>query len=171
MERSSRSSNNAMEASSNRELAQLFECPVCFDYVLPPIMQCNSGHLVCQNCQPKLTVWLIIIIGWRHQSVFSIVQHVVVRHRLSGTWQWKKLPKLFSSEFEKLRLFFSTFFDFFSTFFYKTSTFFELWFSFRANGKTMAAAVHTITMKKINMKVRVYLLMCHKLWWVIKYES
>ena len=41
---------------ANQELAQLFECPVCFDYVLPPIMQCNSGHLVCQNCQPKLTV-------------------------------------------------------------------------------------------------------------------
>merc|ERR1712008_379864 len=40
---------------ANQELAQLFECPVCFDYVLPPIMQCNSGHLVCQNCQPKLT--------------------------------------------------------------------------------------------------------------------
>ena len=43
---------------ANQELAQLFECPVCFDYVLPPIMQCNAGHLVCQNCQPKLTVRL-----------------------------------------------------------------------------------------------------------------
>ena len=41
---------------ANQELAQLFECPVCFDYVLPPIMQCNAGHLVCQHCQPKLTV-------------------------------------------------------------------------------------------------------------------
>jgi len=40
---------------ANQELAQLFECPVCFDYVLPPIMQCNAGHLVCQHCQPKLT--------------------------------------------------------------------------------------------------------------------
>ena len=53
--------NNSMEQSAkNRELAQLFECPVCFDYVLPPIMQCNSGHLVCQNCQPKLTVILTL---------------------------------------------------------------------------------------------------------------
>ena len=32
----------------------LFECPVCFDYVLPPIMQCSSGHLVCAQCRPKL---------------------------------------------------------------------------------------------------------------------
>lgn len=37
------------------DLASLFECPVCFDYVLPPILQCQSGHLVCSNCRPKLT--------------------------------------------------------------------------------------------------------------------
>ncbi|XP_048192191.1 E3 ubiquitin-protein ligase SIAH1-like [Perognathus longimembris pacificus] len=39
---------------SNSDLASLFECPVCFDYVLPPILQCQSGHLVCSNCRPKL---------------------------------------------------------------------------------------------------------------------
>merc|ERR1719334_422737 len=39
----------------NTDLASLFECPVCFDYVLPPILQCQSGHLVCANCRPKLT--------------------------------------------------------------------------------------------------------------------
>ena len=37
------------------DLASFFECPVCFDYVLPPILQCQSGHLVCSNCRPKLT--------------------------------------------------------------------------------------------------------------------
>lgn len=37
------------------DLASLFECPVCFDYVLPPILQCQSGHLVCTNCRPKLS--------------------------------------------------------------------------------------------------------------------
>ncbi|XP_061078777.1 E3 ubiquitin-protein ligase Siah1-like isoform X2 [Conger conger] len=41
--------------ASNTDLASLFECPVCFDYVLPPILQCQSGHLVCSNCRPKLT--------------------------------------------------------------------------------------------------------------------
>uniref|UniRef100_A0A8C6RLL6 E3 ubiquitin-protein ligase n=1 Tax=Nannospalax galili TaxID=1026970 RepID=A0A8C6RLL6_NANGA len=40
--------------SYNNDLASLFECPVCFDYVLPPILQCRSGHLVCSNCRPKL---------------------------------------------------------------------------------------------------------------------
>ncbi|KAK2183082.1 hypothetical protein NP493_324g03058 [Ridgeia piscesae] len=41
-------------ASNSSDLASLFECPVCFDYALPPIMQCQSGHIVCSNCRPKL---------------------------------------------------------------------------------------------------------------------
>ena len=47
----------AVPASSSQSsgLASLFECPVCFDYVLPPILQCHAGHLVCSNCRPKLT--------------------------------------------------------------------------------------------------------------------
>ena len=39
----------------NREWASLFQCPICFDYVLPPILQCHSGHLVCSNCRPKIS--------------------------------------------------------------------------------------------------------------------
>lgn len=42
------------EEQPTEDLAYLFECPVCFDYVLPPIMQCNSGHLICSLCRPKL---------------------------------------------------------------------------------------------------------------------
>ncbi|XP_069749399.1 E3 ubiquitin-protein ligase Siah2 isoform X2 [Narcine bancroftii] len=37
------------------ELTSLFECPVCFDYVLPPILQCQAGHLVCNQCRQKLS--------------------------------------------------------------------------------------------------------------------
>ena len=40
--------------TNSNDLASLFECPVCFDYALPPIMQCQSGHIVCTNCRPKL---------------------------------------------------------------------------------------------------------------------
>ncbi|KAJ8299643.1 hypothetical protein KUTeg_023703 [Tegillarca granosa] len=42
--------------ANNENLANLFECPVCFDYALPPIMQCQSGHIVCQSCRQKLTM-------------------------------------------------------------------------------------------------------------------
>lgn len=55
----SNSSHNVGGSASNStsisaDLASLFECPVCFDYVLPPILQCQSGHLVCSTCRPKL---------------------------------------------------------------------------------------------------------------------
>lgn len=43
------------QANPLQELISLFECPVCFEYALPPILQCQSGHIVCSNCRPKLT--------------------------------------------------------------------------------------------------------------------
>lgn len=36
------------------DFASLFECTVCLDFVLPPILQCSRGHLVCSTCRPKL---------------------------------------------------------------------------------------------------------------------
>nr|XP_019608120.1 PREDICTED: LOW QUALITY PROTEIN: E3 ubiquitin-protein ligase SIAH1-like [Rhinolophus sinicus] len=41
-------------SAANSALASLFKHPVCFDCVLPPILQCQNGHLVCSNCRPKL---------------------------------------------------------------------------------------------------------------------
>ena len=68
---------NLTNTTNQQDLASLFECPVCFDYVLPPILQvslvdnndsaemvfimrsalfqCHAGHLVCSSCRPKLT--------------------------------------------------------------------------------------------------------------------
>lgn len=37
------------------QVLSAFECPVCMDYMMPPYLQCQSGHLVCGNCRPKLT--------------------------------------------------------------------------------------------------------------------
>lgn len=39
---------------SSAEVLSVFECPVCLEYMLPPYLQCQSGHLVCGNCRPKL---------------------------------------------------------------------------------------------------------------------
>ncbi|XP_069476471.1 E3 ubiquitin-protein ligase SIAH2 [Ambystoma mexicanum] len=39
----------------DHQLISLFECPVCFEYVLPPILQCQAGHLLCNPCRLKLT--------------------------------------------------------------------------------------------------------------------
>lgn len=32
-----------------------FECPVCQEYMFPPIMICTSGHSICSDCKSKLT--------------------------------------------------------------------------------------------------------------------
>lgn len=37
------------------DIKSLFECPICFDYAVPPIYQCQNGHLVCQGCSSKIT--------------------------------------------------------------------------------------------------------------------
>lgn len=42
-------------ATQHQDLVNLFECPVCFDYALPPILQCQSGHIVCSQCRQKLS--------------------------------------------------------------------------------------------------------------------
>lgn len=45
----------AKQHPSQQDLTALFECPVCFDYVVPPILQCQNGHLVCQPCRTKMS--------------------------------------------------------------------------------------------------------------------
>ena len=27
-----------------------YECPVCFELLFPPVLQCKNGHLLCKNC-------------------------------------------------------------------------------------------------------------------------
>jgi len=34
----------------NDQLTRLFECPVCFEHIIPPIFQCLLGHLICNKC-------------------------------------------------------------------------------------------------------------------------
>lgn len=48
-------SGQVSQQQQHHELTSLFECPVCFDYVLPPILQCQAGHLVCNQCRQKLS--------------------------------------------------------------------------------------------------------------------
>ncbi len=34
-------------------LIRHFDCPVCHDWVTPPIVQCRKGHIVCGPCKSK----------------------------------------------------------------------------------------------------------------------
>ena len=37
-----------------KEILNNLECPVCYEYITPPVKQCLKGHLVCNECFPKL---------------------------------------------------------------------------------------------------------------------
>ncbi|CAB3243923.1 unnamed protein product [Arctia plantaginis] len=39
----------------NQSLLRLLECPVCLEWMEPPISQCRRGHLVCSRCRARLT--------------------------------------------------------------------------------------------------------------------
>lgn len=36
------------------ELLVELECPVCSNYMVPPIRQCTIGHSICEQCRKKL---------------------------------------------------------------------------------------------------------------------
>ncbi|XP_043647089.1 probable E3 ubiquitin-protein ligase sinah [Drosophila teissieri] len=42
--------------ASDDFLISLLECPVCFGYMMPPIMQCARGHLICSSCRSKVNL-------------------------------------------------------------------------------------------------------------------
>ncbi|XP_073973656.1 uncharacterized protein isoform X2 [Rhodnius prolixus] len=52
------SNDTAPPSSRNVDVRQLvlsaLECPVCFDYVSSPMVQCYEGHLVCNKCRIRL---------------------------------------------------------------------------------------------------------------------
>ena len=37
-------------------LLDQLECPVCMEIILPPIFQCDAGHLICEACKSRLTL-------------------------------------------------------------------------------------------------------------------
>lgn len=45
--------NNITEELQRRLLQEL-ECPVCMEYMVPPIMLCNNGHNLCCTCRITL---------------------------------------------------------------------------------------------------------------------
>lgn len=36
------------------DLLGALECPVCMEYMVPPISLCESGHSICEQCRPQL---------------------------------------------------------------------------------------------------------------------
>ncbi|XP_026482518.1 E3 ubiquitin-protein ligase sina-like [Ctenocephalides felis] len=38
----------------NHSLLNILLCPVCWEYITPPINQCKMGHLICASCKGRL---------------------------------------------------------------------------------------------------------------------
>jgi E3 ubiquitin-protein ligase SIAH1 len=38
----------------DEDLRKELECPVCFEFMKPPISICENGHSICSDCKPKL---------------------------------------------------------------------------------------------------------------------
>jgi E3 ubiquitin-protein ligase SIAH1 len=38
----------------SKDVLEQLECPVCLEYMLPPIILCGNGHNICSSCKPKL---------------------------------------------------------------------------------------------------------------------
>ena len=55
MDRNLAAQFKALEISSKKTSLPCPECPICFDEMKPPtrIVQCRSGHLVCQQCMNR----------------------------------------------------------------------------------------------------------------------
>ena len=51
--------SNEIELTLNKlkvkKLLSQFECPVCMNHITPPILQCLNGHIICRECQRKLS--------------------------------------------------------------------------------------------------------------------
>ncbi|XP_069680245.1 E3 ubiquitin-protein ligase Siah1-like isoform X2 [Periplaneta americana] len=40
--------------SSNENFLKELECPVCYEYMEPPIGMCETGHPICVKCKPQM---------------------------------------------------------------------------------------------------------------------
>lgn len=49
-----RRSINTVANVLRQGLLSELECPVCMEYMMPPIVFCVNGHNICPSCKPKL---------------------------------------------------------------------------------------------------------------------
>lgn len=63
----------------NEKLLADLECPVCFDYMCPPIYMCDKGHSVCAKCKNKINQCpscRITLADSRNYTLEKISEHV-----------------------------------------------------------------------------------------------
>ena len=48
--------NNMEKLALNSKFHESLECPICYDYYIPPILLCPNGHSICSLCGAKSKV-------------------------------------------------------------------------------------------------------------------
>ncbi|XP_066156289.1 uncharacterized protein [Euwallacea fornicatus] len=62
-----------------RHISKEFECPVCFNYIIPPIMMCINSHVICFDCWrrciscPTCRVKKSITRAWALERIHSLI--------------------------------------------------------------------------------------------------
>ena len=46
--------NEFRKRANKEDMASLLECPYCFEIPLPPVYQCKTGHMICNNCRKNV---------------------------------------------------------------------------------------------------------------------
>jgi len=66
--------------ADNTGILAILECPVCFEYIVPPIYQCDNQHLLCSACQKNQShcpVCRVKLKGARNLCMEKVSQHVL----------------------------------------------------------------------------------------------
>jgi len=58
----------------NDALLKEMECPVCMDYMVPPIKMCTNGHNICSKCRGRVTFCPTC------RAEFSEIRNVALEH-------------------------------------------------------------------------------------------
>ncbi|XP_044505784.1 E3 ubiquitin-protein ligase SINA-like 10 isoform X2 [Mangifera indica] len=60
---------------------EVFDCPICFEPLTPPVFQCENGHISCSSCSTKLTnrcASCFCNIAYRNRAVEKILESVII---------------------------------------------------------------------------------------------
>ncbi|GFG38194.1 hypothetical protein Cfor_03799 [Coptotermes formosanus] len=74
--------------ADNTGILSILECPVCFEYIVPPIYQCDNQHLLCSSCQNNQTrcpVCRVKLKGHRNLCMEKVSEYVLYPCKNEGS--------------------------------------------------------------------------------------
>ncbi|KAG5869055.1 hypothetical protein JTB14_032241 [Gonioctena quinquepunctata] len=63
---------SSKEYSPNESLLTELECPICMEYMKPPIWMCSMGHSICNSCKPNVMKCPTCQVGLKRNRNFAL---------------------------------------------------------------------------------------------------